>query len=492
MNVKNKVGLRGLILCAAAAYLMLAASFHIYAAQSIPVMEQYVTENTAHLYLKYAGDTQGAAAQIGTEAADSVKITDSGSIPIVTWLLLDNSNSISSDDQRKAKELLTNLVAGRSPNETFTLCTYDEHLNILLQDSQSYADLKSQIDAIVHNDQESYITDVLAELLDLERNREEPAYVRVVLICDGVDNNPQGLTREELNNRLFQQAIPIYTLGCKTGNNDPLLKNLYSISRQTGALSWSLSELGNTLDVVKAMGSEELPICASISIPENLRDGSEKGIQVTFSDGSTAETQATMPFALVEEETGPIPEPAPTPEPDSDTSFPFQRYWPILVITAVVLISGIVIVILLIRKKKEREQIRPISDDLFPTGEKTDILSEPHGKLGSGDTLPLVGEDKYVMLCLSDLTHPDRHFEIPLRGRVSIGRAPSNQIVLDYEKSISGTHCEIFGEGGFWKIRDLHSSNGTYLNGIRITDVAEVTSGSVLKLGRLELLVELR
>ena len=57
-------------------------------------MEQYVTADAVHLYLKYAGDVQGVAAQIGTEAAEQIEIADRESIPIVTWLLLDNSISI--------------------------------------------------------------------------------------------------------------------------------------------------------------------------------------------------------------------------------------------------------------------------------------------------------------------------------------------------------------------------------------------------------------
>ena len=476
---------------------MLATAFDVRGAETAPVMEQYITEEAAHLYVKYAGDTQGATAQIGTEPVDGVAITDADSVPIVTWLLLDNSISISEADRTKAKELLTNLVAGRSDNERFTLCTYDEDLKILLEDSQNYADLKGQIDAIVHNDQESYLTDVLAQLLDAEKEREEPAYVRVIVICDGVDNNPEGLTREELNSRLAGQMVPVYTLGCKTGNNDPLLKELYAISRQTGALSWCLSDLADTLDVVKAMGGEERPVCATVPIPETLRDGSEKGIQVRFPDGSTASTQAVMPFGEAAEDPAPAPEPAqepdpsPAPEPEPEPSL-LMRYLPYFAAGAAVLVVCIVAVVILARRRRERQRIQPVADELLAPAGTTDILPQSYGNPGGGSTVPLVGEERCPMLYLSDLARPDRRFEVPLRGSVSIGRGPANQVVLDYEKSISATHCEIFAEGGSWKIRDLHSSNGTCVNGIRIADTAEITSGSVLRLGRLELLVEIR
>ena len=75
---------------------------------------------------------------------------------------------------------------------------------------------------------------------------------------------------------------------------------------------------------------------------------------------------------------------------------------------------------------------------------------------------------------------------------MTIGRNAGNQIVLDYEKSVSGTHCEIFVEGSIFKIRDLKSKNGTYVGGVRVGDTAEIANGSTIKLGRLELIVEIR
>ena len=496
MSAAIKQGLRAWFAAAAALCCLLSLAGTARAAETVPVMEQYVTQDALYLYLQYAGEAQDVQAQIGTEAASGVTLTPKESVPVSTWLLLDNSVSIQEADRAKAKELLTNLVAGRSPNESFTLCTYNEHLNILLQDSQSYAELKSQIDAITHVDQESYLTDVLAELLAAESSREEPAYVRVVVICDGVDNNPAGLTREELDDQLSAKNIPIYTLGCETGDNDPLLKELYSLSRQTGAQSWSLTGLSNTLDVVTAMGGTELPLCAAISIPEDLRDGSNKGVRLTFSDGSTAETQAAMPFGAVTAQPEPEPEsepaPEPEPEPEASAAPDLTAYLPWIGGGVAVVAVAAVLTVMLLRRKKERERIKPVAEDTIPTGGATDILPDSYYNSGSGGTLPLVNGAPCAMLSLSDLDHPEHHFEVPLRSGVSGGRWPSNQIVLDYERSVSGSHCEIFSSGTGWKIRDLNSGNGTYLNGARVTSEAEVTDGSVLKLGRLNLLLEIR
>lgn len=493
MSVGIRKRIKNWSLFAVAVCLIATIVVNVHAAQDIPVMEQYINKESISLYLKYAGETQNVEAQIGTEVVDEITITDSKSIPIVTWLLLDNSHSIGDTDRVKSKELLTNLVAGRAENERFNLCTYDEHLKIILQDSQDYTEIKNQIDAITNNDQKSYLTDVLVELLDIESSREEPAYVRVVVIGDGVDENSGGLTRAELNDRLSQQKIPIYTLGCETSNNALLLKDLYSLSRQTSAQSWSLSALTDTLAVVKAMGNEEIPICATISIPEKLRDGGIKGIQVAFSDGSTAKTQATMPFGQEEETISPVPIQETDPAPQQqELSTKFLKSLPFLVGGIILLIGVIVLAVFLVKRRRKCQQIRPVVETSGPGEDATDILTDTYEDADNSNTLPLFGADHCAILRLSNLAHPDQHFEAPLRGRVAIGRSDSNQIILSQERSVSGTHCEIYAEGNIWKIRDIHSSNGTYVNGTRITDAVEIASGSVIKLGRMELLVEIR
>lgn len=482
------------IAAAVVACLLFAAGFDAYAAGSVDVLEQRVTEDTAYLFLRYGGEAKSAQARIGTEAAGSVEIGGGEPVSVVTWLLMDNSVSISAADRKKGKELLTDLVAGKAAGERFNLCTYSKNLNILAQDSQSYADLKEKIDAIESSNQESYLTDVLAELLDAEKEREDLAYVRVVVVCDGVDNNPEGLTREELNKYLDAGNVPIYTFGCKSKGNEPLLKELYSLSRQTGGKSWTLTDLDGTLEAAKTICEDEIPVCAAVNIPEKLRDGSEKGIQLTFEEGLTAQTQAVMPFGEVSADPEPEPEPTPEPEPEPEPQpEPEKKSVLPLIVTGVAAVIAAVgaAAVLLLRRKKKQSRIEPVREPagVF-SGEKTDILDRRPA--GAGGTVVLVDRDSHLMLCLTDCANPDRHFEAPLRGRVSIGRSSENQIVVDYDKSISGRHCEIFVEGKSFYLRDLNSSNGTLVDGLRVVDAAEICNGSTIKLGRVEFTVKIR
>ena len=67
---------------------------------------------------------------------------------------------------------------------------------------------------------------------------------------------------------------------------------------------------------------------------------------------------------------------------------------------------------------------------------------------------------------------------------VTIGRGDGNKFQV-VEPSISGRHCEVRVQGNELAVRDLISTNGTFIGGKKITE-AVVKSGETLKLGDVE------
>ena len=53
----------------------------------------------------------------------------------------------------------------------------------------------------------------------------------------------------------------------------------------------------------------------------------------------------------------------------------------------------------------------------------------------------------------------------------TIGRAPLNQIVID-DPAVSAQHAIIARSDECYRLKDLHSTNGTKVNDVSITDVA--------------------
>lgn len=109
----------------------------------------------------------------------------------------------------------------------------------------------------------------------------------------------------------------------------------------------------------------------------------------------------------------------------------------------------------------------------------------------TGDDGTQIMAQEYV-LRLTDKAKPEKLFRMPLRGTVIIGRrAGEANLVIDYDKSVSGRHCRIREADGRVFVEDMQSANGTMVDGMRIQSETEIVSGSVLTLGRVELKVEI-
>jgi pSer/pThr/pTyr-binding forkhead associated (FHA) protein len=74
-------------------------------------------------------------------------------------------------------------------------------------------------------------------------------------------------------------------------------------------------------------------------------------------------------------------------------------------------------------------------------------------------------------------------------GVITVGRAPMNELCLD-EDPVSQIHCELVHEGGIARVKDLGSTNGTWLNFERVMS-ASLHDGDQLVVGTSQMHVEL-
>jgi len=71
---------------------------------------------------------------------------------------------------------------------------------------------------------------------------------------------------------------------------------------------------------------------------------------------------------------------------------------------------------------------------------------------------------------------------------VRVGTRENNHLVLG-DKSVSGYHLEIARTSAGWRLRDVGSTNGTFVGGMRVYDLL-VRSGSIISIGRSKLRLE--
>src|SRR5208283_4832042 len=78
----------------------------------------------------------------------------------------------------------------------------------------------------------------------------------------------------------------------------------------------------------------------------------------------------------------------------------------------------------------------------------------------------------------------DRAHELKA-DRTTVGRVEDNMFQIA-ESSVSSHHCEVLLRGNDVVIKDLDSTNGTFINGEKITE-SVLKPGQTLRLGNVEL-----
>ncbi len=92
------------------------------------------------------------------------------------------------------------------------------------------------------------------------------------------------------------------------------------------------------------------------------------------------------------------------------------------------------------------------------------------------------GRARRILRSVVGTPRPPSLLDAGLRvGRLTLGRASDCQLVFS-DDTVSRRHAELRLEDGRWYLRDVGSSNGTWVNGRRVHD-AEVVAGDEIRLG---------
>jgi pSer/pThr/pTyr-binding forkhead associated (FHA) protein len=92
-------------------------------------------------------------------------------------------------------------------------------------------------------------------------------------------------------------------------------------------------------------------------------------------------------------------------------------------------------------------------------------------------------------LVLREEAGPQRIVDLdPDMSRLSVGRAPQNDVDLQWDTEVSRLHAELEQIGGEWTVSDDGlSRNGTFVNGARISGRHRLRDGDVVRVGRTQI-----
>ncbi|MCL2315667.1 MAG: FHA domain-containing protein [Actinomycetia bacterium] len=78
---------------------------------------------------------------------------------------------------------------------------------------------------------------------------------------------------------------------------------------------------------------------------------------------------------------------------------------------------------------------------------------------------------------------------VPLNGEIVVGRGSDCTLDIDDDYA-SSHHARLYHDEQSWIIADLGSTNGTYINGVRIVRATRVGEGDIIRIGRTQLQME--
>lgn len=116
-----------------------------------------------------------------------------------------------------------------------------------------------------------------------------------------------------------------------------------------------------------------------------------------------------------------------------------------------------------------------------PAPQPTPAASTPPTPSGGQAAQPAGQPDRLSRLVIT--SGPKRGFEIELgREPLSIGRARDADVCIQDDYT-STRHARLLNWDGAWMLQDLDSTNGTFINGERVSQPVELRSGVSVRIG---------
>lgn len=485
--MKRRISLLSIMIALA---LLIGGLYPLYslAAGDAKVMQAIANENTVKAFVRGVTSADGATYQIAnvpSEEPKGYKISDDAT-KMRTLIMVDNSLSIPNNSRPLVKEAMKAIIDAHAENETFRLATFSDSIGYLSdQYSSDYTALKNVVDSIENLDQETYLTDVLYDVIDELNDENYMGYTRIVVFSDGVDNKPIGVTREELNKKLDETPYPVYTVGSKTGKNDSELENMFALSRLTGC-EYIILEDTDASAIAEVTRKDNDITVFEASIPEDAMVGGRQSSKLTLSDGTSLVFNVNMPFSVKEKEAEPDIIPVPeseqeqTTEPASESESvqePEPSGIPMSMLIAgagifVLLILIVLLIVFLTKKKQPKQQPAPVQP-VQTEYEKTVLVGATPNRKESG-TVHMTpdgmgAELKRYRFTLTDAADSARSFRCELISEIKVGRQPDNNIVLSDDTTVHGHQATVSVTNDTFYYTDLKDvKNHSSVNGVQL------------------------
>jgi len=389
-------------------------------------------------------------------------------------------------------------------------------------------DIQAQIDSIEPKHENTSIYDsVFKSLSILNTNENCRRKKTLVIFSDGEEYSYNGITQDEASAKIKESHIPIYTVALLGKNPAPAYVETAKILGSFARTSAGGRHYIHTLEkddsdqiAEDILYSVYTGLILSLDMTGFVSDGNDMTLRLeltvegmgTVSDGYAIPT-AGMNYAPEPEptETDEIPDTTATTKetetteststetsltatPISKPSFLEKYKWIIAIIAAVVLVVIAAVIIALTRKKPE-----PVPEPLpeyippppppppapLPMPAPLPTPPKPAPKIA-----PPPGKPRIVLRMTKIGRSEEQVYRKEFSGTLVIGRDESKaDLAFKSDNLLSGTHCSISYEQDGIILRDLGSTNKTFVNGVPVTGRYIMEEDDILLIGSMELRV---
>ncbi len=425
-----------------------------------------------------------------------------------TLVLVDDSLSIGPGNREIVKEVLIYLFEHAEEGDAFALAFFGETIDYATDYETDRQSLMKALDAFILTDQDTYLTDVLMDILQ-EWRQADFACRSILLITDGLSEESLVYPVEELYFTLDKTEYPIYVIGCVQKNNGSALKDLAAISRISGGQAFYTEFADSEAEVERKIGDELLAAMRERQITFPTQETIVKKERESVKLVPAVELQETIVSenkVLLSENEDIEPvlyELAPSLTAGQNAGY-LTITLGVIAVLAVLFAAGCMWMKKnKIRRENEKEfmenlqtEVKRRSSCLIDVEKSygvTQALFRDEASAEDGNATRLLFQQAGLRdIILEDRSDPTKLFRASCKDKLILGRGKNRcDIVIDYDDSVSGQHCELYLRGGQWVVRDLQSSNGTQVNDQKVYQEMELYSGDILKMGQLEFQVRM-
>lgn len=446
--------------------------------------------------------------ELGSDASKTIRKFKEFNAGVAYTLLLDVSLSVKGKGIEYEKAAAAAFISKLSPADQVCLISFGNRVEVLSSFTNNRELLTEKLASLVAESRNTLLFKALDAAFKQNNTSatDVPQRRAIIVLSDGKDEG-SGITIEELKDGM---AFPVYTIGYN-GKREEYIPELTRIADISGGLYLHLVDIENASDAygrirefINGQFVMELKLCdldpdltyrvLELTLTERLIMNARKNVRLMSSRSAEERRQACG-----------VQQPPPTKTP----------LWMMLAGSGVVFLClGGVVWLLQRRAKRKREARRrqdmeeaeegkesalvsadgleelqkssvPVVEDESPpldpqvTASSTEM--GPGVDLEAGSSQEIAGPK--ISIALLSGNKKGEQMTLKLRsGRLVIGRGGLSDLVLD-DDQVSSEHAILTKEKNIFAIQDNDSTNGVFVNGVRIRTIKRIEQGDVIALG---------